>query len=355
MTSKFTRSARFRRQFGIALASALAVVAASPRASSAQEGGFRFDSRIPSEYTYACDLDRSELAVRVIARNEEVYPDRVARTANGWLIHDRFERQVVELDEDLRRVRDWGRRGRGPMEYESPVGLGRIDSAHVAVVDARPPSLIVLGPRGNEYRIADFDPEHAVIIGGRIIVASSEATIHEMTVHGQVRMLNARSDFGLPESRGSKAAAANPRLRPGYVGFTGPSAVWVLGPNPRQVVQRCVPEDMEDMLVDGAPMIDLGHPLGEHPMNIFTMQDFLPLGADGFLTVGGLVVRGRRLRSIERYDSKGVLVRAWQLTGYPEVKAAFDEHNIGRMLIWEEDSIDGILLVEAEGMDGLGA
>ncbi len=290
--------------------------------------------------------------MRVIARNEEVYPDRVARTANGWLVHDRFERQVVELDEDLRRVRDWGRPGPGPMEYESPVGLGRIDSAHVAVVDARPPSLIVLGPRDNEYRIAELDPEHAVVVDGRILVASSEATVHEMTVDGQVRLLNARSDFGLPESRGSKAAPANPRLRAGYVGFIGPSAVWTLGTSPRKVVQRCVPEDMEDMLVE-APMIDLGHPFGEHPMNIHTMQDFLPLGADGFLTVGGLVVRGRRLRSIERYDSQGVLVRAWQLTGYPAAKAVFDEHNIGRMLIWEEDGIDGILLVEAEGMDGL--
>ena len=74
------------------------------------------------------------------------------------------------------------------------------------------------------------------------------------------------------------------------------------------------------------------------------MQDFLPLGGEGLLAIGGLVVRvrGENLRSIERYDSRGVLQQAWQLTGYPGVSAVFDERAPGRMLIWDEDTIDGI-------------
>ena len=85
------------------------------------------------------------------------------------------------------------------------------------------------------------------------------------------------------------------------------------------------------------------------------MQDFLPLGAGGFLAMGGLVLKGSaRLRSIERYDSSGVLLEAWKLIGYPEVNAIFDEHNIGRLLIWNEESIDGIQLVETKGMYDVG-
>ena len=91
---------------------------------------------------------------------------------------------------------------------------------------------------------------------------------------------------------------------------------------------------------------------GLQAFNLTTMQDFLPLGAEGFLAIGGLVVRvgDQNLRSIERYDSEGALMQAWQLTGYPAVKAVFDEHTLGRMLIWNEDTIDGIQLVEVDGL-----
>ena len=83
------------------------------------------------------------------------------------------------------------------------------------------------------------------------------------------------------------------------------------------------------------------------------MQDYLPLGAEGFLALGGLVVAGRagqRLRSIEHYDSSGRLTQAWQLLGYPAVRGVFDERTIGRMLVWHEEEFDGIQLVEVEGL-----
>ena len=255
---------------------ALAVVVASTRVASAQD----LSVTIPAKYTDACDLDRADLAVRVVAHNEEIYPGQVARTSSGWLVYDKYERQVLELDTDLRRVRSWGRDGPGPMEYENPVGLGRLDSANVVVVDGNPPSLIVFGPGENEHR-----------------------------------------------------------------------PIWRLGTQPQQIVQRCVHDDLVDMLEE-AVRIDLGPPFGQQAFNLTTMQDFLPLGGEGLLAIGGLVVRvrGENLRSIERYDSRGVLQQAWQLTGYPGVSAVFDERAPGRMLIWDEDTIDGIQLVEVEGL-----
>lgn len=146
------------------LAVVLALVAASAGVAEAQR--FRdFTTTIGEEYTYACELDRSDLVVRVIAQNEEVYPQRAARTPGGWLVYDRYEEQVVELDQDLRRVGSWGRQGPGPMEYEDPVGMGRLDADRVVIVDGSPPSLIVFGPGANdrnEHRLVmDARPQHA--------------------------------------------------------------------------------------------------------------------------------------------------------------------------------------------------
>ena len=300
MTTR-TVTSLIRSRFGGALAVALAAVVSSTGVASAQN----LSVRIPAEYTNACDLDRSDLAVRVIAHNREVYPGSVAQTSAGWLVYDKYERQVLELDKDLRRIRGWGRHGPGPMEYENPVGLGRLDSASVVVVDGNPPSLIVFGPGENEHRLAMSErPTHAIVADGRTLIATNEATVHEVTVDGRVRTLNTRDDFGLPASRGS-GSHATPLLRANHLAFTGPSAIWRLGTQPQQLVQRCVHDDLEDMLEE-AVRIDLGPPFGLQAFNLTTMQDFLPLGAEGFLAIGGLVVRtgDQNLRS--EVDGLGV-------------------------------------------------
>lgn len=341
-----TAAPLLRGRGGAAPAVALALVAASAGLATAQD----FTASIPVEYTVACDLDRSDLTAQVIARNEEVYPRRVARTSSGWLVYDRYERQVVELDENLGRVRSRGRQGPGPMEYEDPVGLGRLDSDRVVVVDGSPPSLIVFGPGGTEHLLAiPARPTHAIVADGRILMATDEATVHEVALDGQVRTLNTRQDFGLPENRGSGAAAA-PRLRGSHVAFTGPSAIWRLGTRPQRIIQRCVHDDLMGTLEEA---VRIDTPFGPQPFNLTTMQDFLPLGAEGFLALGGLVVTGRtgeRLRSIEHYDSSGRLTQAWQLLGYPVVRGVFDERTIGRMLVWNEEEFDGIRLIEVEGL-----
>ena len=339
------------RRFGGSLAVMLTLAATSNGVARAQD--FRnFTTTIPEEYTNACELDRSDLSVRVIAQNEEVYPGLAARTPGGWLVYDRYEEQVVELDQELRRVRSWGRQGPGPMEYEDPVGMGRLDSDRVVIVDGRPPSLIVFGPGandGNEHRLVmDARPQHATIVDGRVLIAASDATVHEVTLDGEVRTVHTRVDFGLPGDPGPEAAAV-PRIRGNHIAFTGPSQVWTLAPQPQQVIQRCIHEDLQNMLEDPV-LIDT--PFGPLPFNLHTMKDFLPLGADGFLALGGLVVRAgdEKLRSIEHYDSTGTLTQAWQLTGYPTVSGVFDEHAIGRVLLWEPDAIAGVQLVEVDGL-----
>lgn len=333
------------------LAVVLALVAASAGVADAQR--FRdFTTTIPEEYANACELDRSDLVVRVIAQNEEVYPQRAARTPGGWLVYDRYEEQVVELDQDLRRVGSWGRQGPGPMEYEDPVGMGRLDADRVVIVDASPPSLIVFGPGANdrnEHRLVmDARPQHAVIVDGRLLIATSDATVHEASLDGELRLVHTRTDFGLPQGGGSGASAV-PRLRGNHIGFTGPSQIWTLGAQPQQIVQRCIHDDLKQMLE--AP-VQIDTPFGPLPFNLTTMKDFLPLGADGFLALGGLVVRvdGRLRRSIEHYDATGNLTQAWLLTGYLAVNGVFDDQVTGRMLLWQPDAIAGVQLVEVEGL-----
>lgn len=339
------------RQFAECLAVTLALAATTAGVASAQNFT-DFTTTIPEEYTNACELDRSDLTVRVIAQDAEVYPGLAARTPGGWLVYDRYEEQVVELDQDLRRVRTWGRQGPGPMEYEDPVGMGRLDDDRVVIVDGRPPSLIVFGPGandGNEHRLVmNARPQHATVVDGRVLIATSDATFHEATLDGEVRIVHTRVDFGLPEERGSGASAV-PRLRGNHIAFTGPSQIWTLAAPPRRIIQRCIHDDLQDMLEDPV-LIDT--PFGSLPFNLTTMNDFLPLGADGFLALGGLVVRAgdQRLRSIEHYDSTGTRTQAWQLTGYSTVSGVFDEHIVGRMLIWDTDTIDGVQLVELEGL-----
>ena len=323
------------------------------------EGDLRaqdFTATIPVEYTEACDLDRSDLTGRVVARNQKVYPRLVAQTSDGWLIYDRYEKHVVELDEDLRNIQTWGRAGPGPLEYDHPVGLGRLDSSHVVVVDANPPSLIVFGRNGSEHRLAMFArPRHAIVAEHRVLVATDEGTVHEVTVGGEVSTLHGPGDFGLSDPSGLGATPA-PRLRAGYMAFTGPSAIWRLGSPPRQIVQRCIHDDLVGMLVEA---IQVDTPFGRHPFNLTTLQDFLPLNTKGFLALGGLVVRvdkgreSQKLRSIEHYDSAGRLRQAWQLNGYPLVRGVFDSNIPGRMLVWNEEEIDGIQLLEVDGLDAV--
>ena len=302
----------------------------------------------PEEYTRECRIERESLTATVLARNSDVYPDVVTRTSGGWLVHDRFARQIIELDDSLTIVRRWGRRGPGPLEYENPVAVLQTSPDQVVVLDRSPPSIITFGDGAGERRLEGVMPVHAIFDGGRILVSARRGTLHEVTVLGEIRNLLSRHDFGLPVQRGDGARPII-RLRPGHLGFLGPSTIWVGSSPPRQIVQRCLHDDLANVHLE-APKVDLGPPFGIQPYTVHTMLDFLHLGdGAGFLVLGGLVVDEDDLRSIERYDETGRLVKAWRLTGYPRVSGVFDNHNNGRMLLWNAEEIDGIVLVALDG------
>ena len=194
-------------------------------------------------------------------------------------------------------------------------------------------------------------PKHAIVADGRVLIANNEAKSRSNGKWPTVTV-NSCADFAVfPRTLAGRLTPA-PRLSGDYMAFTGPSAIWSLGTQPRQIVQRCIHDDLLDMLEEA---IQVDTPFGPQPFNLTTMQDFLPLGSKGFLTFDGLVVRvdmGRefqKLRSIEHYDSTGRLKQAWKLTGYPVVRGVFDKHVVGRMLD-EQGGIDGIQLVEVEGL-----
>ncbi len=161
---------------------------------------------------------------------------RLSRTGrpSGWLVYDRFDRQVVELDNALEEVHRWGRRGPGPLEYEDVVAMIRTDLGQVVVFDRSPPSMLVFGEDGEEHRL-DIIPRHATFDQGRIILADRAGSVHEITVEGEVRTLLYPRDFGLPVPRGAGAFPVM-RLKSGYVGFLGPSSVWASAPSVRRLV-----------------------------------------------------------------------------------------------------------------------
>ncbi len=322
----------------------LAVVFALPSPAVGQVS-MDFTVSIPSEYERECRMDRDVLSARTIAANTDVYPEHVARTDDGWLVYDRYDKEVVELDDSLAEVDRWGRQGRGPLEYVNVVAMVRTGADQVVVFEVAPPSMVVFGKDEGEHRL-DVSPRHAVFDLGRLLMVDRAGDVFEVTPKtGEMQLIHHRADWKIPVPKGDGARPIA-RLRPGgYVGFLGPSTIWTASPSPKLLVQRCVHEDWAAVHTT-APMLDLGGPIGVQPYTINTMQDFAVLPSGGFLALGGLSVDREHIRSIERYDEDGGLVSAWRLDGFPRASGVFDNKSPGRLLIWEEQEIDGIVLVE---------
>lgn len=324
----------------------MAVVAAGllgPAAASAQ--GTRIT--IPDEYKYECEIERTELRAKVVAANPAFYPKYATRVDGGWLFYDEYEQQVIEVDDELRELRRWGRRGPGPLEYENPVAAMRLPSGEVLVVDNSPPSFMLFGGDApNERRLDGLEPEHAMIRNdGTVLVAGLLGELYAVTPEAEILgQLATRTDLGMTETMNEDAAYPVIDLKPPLIGFRGPSTVWILDtPAPRMVLQRCVPAELA-RVHERAPKMRVGD-FGMFPFTIETLVDFLPL-ANGYLAFGGLKVNDAIDRSIERYDASGTLVEAWRLTGYPGAKGRFDPHNPKRILIWNKDALNGLFLVE---------
>lgn len=320
------------------------------------EEGAKFPNTIPDEYGWECSVDRDRLTATVVAANIEIYPEFATRVAGGWLVYDKYLKEVVELDENLGVVRSWGRQGPGPGEYGRPVAALRLPSGGIAIVDKSPPSIITLGDDSDELLLnlgEGVDPNDAIMRGdGRLLVSGNLGTLHIVTPGSRSASLFApRRDFAMPEALGTGAKPAV-RLTQEYVGFLLTSTIWKLDEEgPRKIVERCVPEGLGRAHED-APTLELGTFPGTIRVTLHTMRDFQPIPG-GFLTLGALKVNDQKDRSIERYDDEGNLRQAWRLEGFPGAKGRFDRTNPRRLMVWDVTGIEGVLLVELNGDLGL--
>lgn len=357
VTSRGTRVAR-----GLLLAGSLATCLPAPAhaawASPHQESVTLPVSfpKPPDKLRAACDLERSPLAVQVVASSVEHYPELAERTSDGWLVYDRYADQVVELDDNLQETALWGRKGPGPLEYRGTVlGFGR-DGGGTFVVDDSPPSVMVFGAAEEEYRldgVRGWELDHAINLGDRLLLASKFG-IHGTTLarQSEVTMEWSREDLGIAVY--DEGQPPHFRLRRGgdgflYAGTTTQSAIFLLDGKdaPRKVVQRCVPKEWQEVHRK-APVFDEGALKG-HGYSLQTLADYTVLEGGRMLALGTLTVNGGSHVSVELYDANGEMLRAWELP-LPTSQAIFDPYNPRRLLLWGTWKGDEhVRLVEVDG------
>lgn len=303
----------------------------------------------------ACKMQRSTLAVEVVASAAEYYPDRAERVADGWLVHDRYTKRVVELDDSLRKTAEWGRPGEGPLEYGGvPVGLGRTESGGTYIVDEQPPSVLVFDTIAEEYRLHLERPfiDHAVVAGGRLLLASNLGIqAAQMSRGREAATAWSLDDLGIAVSAdGQPPSFLLRKSRSGYLyaGTTTQSAIWLLDGEggPRKVVQRCVPRAWQDVHRK-APVFNDG-PFKGHGYSLYTLEDFVVLGGGRLLALGALDVNEDRHKSVELYGVGGELVKSWILP-LAEPKAVFDPHRPSRILVLGTKGEEHARLIEVDG------
>lgn len=342
---------------------AVAVLACDGRLHGQQtETRIRFpmgDVSFPEGLVNACPLERTPLSVKELASNREHNPLKARHVEDGWLVYDRYDRQVIELSSDLRLVTRWGRIGEGPMEYRAtsrgPSGFGRTESGETFVVDDAPPSIMTLGLHRNEYQLRrDKDGaifiHDAINVDDRILMATTKG-IFESTL-GK-RSFGSRWDLEdmdivvSEHGQGPKFLLRHGLDGKLYAGASNQSHIWALddGPLPRKVVQRCLPKGLMNIFTD-APRLQGGIVDGMR-FSTTTMIDFLVLPTGHTLALGALEVNADKHQSIEMYDRTGTLLRAWTLP-LSGVRGIFDPRNPRRILIWDGED-EHVKLIEIDG------
>ncbi len=329
---------------------------------------------IPDEWKAPCEIPRrDDLQITTLHRNPEVYPTFAARTETGWLVYDEYEEQVIELDDALAEVARWGRNGPGPMEYQSPIAVGRTASGRTVVVDSYPPSLILLGEGGNdEFRIALNSPlsrtsMRADVLADRVLISPGNGSIREIRFdnpRGSRSLWHVSDDLGFTIRDGvGEMPELFFRSGPGdqlYTGFEMSSRVWRLGdPDATtEVLQRCVPDALATSPERPPRVSTRGLPLvaglaRAAPFIIRSFSDFAPLPGGGFLTLGRLRIRDRdndiRGVSLELHDADGQRTQAWILELAGTAFGLFDPRNPRRLLIWNQgEDFPGVSLIEVD-------
>ncbi len=342
---------------------AVAVLACDGRLHGQQtETRLRFslgDVSFPEGLVNACPLERTPLSVKELASNREHSPLKARQVEDGWLVYDRYDRQVIELSSDLRLVARWGRIGEGPMEYRAtrrgPSGFGRTEGGETFVVDDAPPSIMTLGLHRNEYQLRRGRGEaifidDAINVDNRIFMATRKGIL-ESTL-GK-RSFAARWDLEdmdivvSEHGQGPKFLLRHGLDGKLYAGASNQSYIWALddGPSPRKVVQRCLPEGLMNVFTD-APRLQGGIVDGMR-FSTTTTIDFLVLPTGHTLALGALEVNADKHQSIEMYDRNGTLLRAWTLP-LAGVRGTFDPRNPRRILIWDGED-EHVKLIEIDG------
>lgn len=314
----------------------------------------------PDDLFVACSLERSPLEVHEIARNSEYQPDAAVRVEGGWLIYDRWTQKVVELDNDLQRVAEWGREGEGPMEYRpNPPGIGKTASGHVFVVEnTSPPSVMLFGADSVEHQIVlpAATPRRVqhVIDGGDTFFLARQDGIFEAAWGQRSALLRweADRDFGIQV--GADGQPPRFKMREGsdgtlYVAALAQSWLWSLGANvePSRFIRRCVPKPWQEVH-STAPRLGGRNPLR---FSVDTMEDFLVLSTGQVLVLGGLEVDAEAHHSLELYDTDGTLMAAWLLP-VSGIEGIFDPKRPHRLLVWDKGlghSDEGVRLIEISG------
>ena len=305
------------------------------------------------ELLTACQMPRIELNYSVEAHNAELYPKKAERIETGWLVYDRYQEQLVQVDDQLNEVRRLGRSADGPMEYRDPAAFFSMapDDRRIGVLDSRPPSFMWMDAdgTGNEQRVDLRFPKHAVFDGERLTVTSSspEGGIFEVLPQlDSVRALATWDDLGLsvsPDGRGQPPTGIlriGPRGRV-HLGIVSQSSVWAPGvAGYRKTVQRCVPPVLTQLHVEAFEIME-----GLPRVNIVSMNDFLVLPDSRILTLGDLSLTAgpKSGRSIEVYDGAGERLGAWSLPFWS--RGMFDPSDPYRLLVWGGE-IEGVQVVE---------
>lgn len=323
-------------------------------AAALQDTGAPLSFRPPEALVTACEMQRQPLTVEVVATSAAHYPRQAERIPGGWLVYERYDQQVVELDDALREVARWGRKGPGPLEYRGRVpGFGRTASGRTFVVDDSPPSIMTFGATGKEYRLDIPRPHHAVAVGDRLIVASS-AGIHEATTSGDGAGAATWSheDLGIDVSEDGEPSRYLLRSGGGslYAAATSQSAIWVLNgkDDPGKVVQRCVPNAWREMHRK-APVFERG-PFKGQKYSLRTLGDYAVLDERRLLALGTLHTNAELHSSLELYNADGEVVRAWEIPLPSSSKKVFDPYNPRRLLVWGPwKGEEHVRLIEVDG------
>lgn len=326
-------------------------------------------SPMPKELTTACALDRSPLVIKEIASNLAFSPGTAERVSGGWLVYDRYDRQVIELNDRLEEVARWGRRGEGPLEYDrEPAGFGRTDAGETLLFRLSP-SVIAFGSQTSHLieGLGIGRVQHAVNLDERILMAN-DAGIFE-TVLGQRQAATKWRSRNLGIVVGDRGVRPFYRLRKGpggklYAAAMVQSWIWSLDESeePERLIERCVPDLWRTAHVEAFPA---------RPKNITgfppefanmiadqcdpcyrakeTLMDFTILHTRQVLAWGALDVNADGHQSVELYDAGGDLLHAWLLPRRTWVRGIFDPFDPRRLLVWGGEYEDHVRLIEVAG------